>query len=414
MSSEVKTRTKDRIKREPLKSYKEGKYLIFENTVTNKVCKYDLSNGDCLGFSGKKVKDVKTQLRGYHIRDVIDSFENEAYKKFLGYVETKVNTLSRPSYYRNKGDKITNVGTFLGEIKEYDFFEPLFAMGITRFDPSLKRQFKNINEIPSGLLKLCRKYNLFLSKILVESYIDRIDLFNSLTDFADSKNSKEITTKIVVDLLTFSKNINYSSDRNKKKFIKLIYDYNYNPKSLLNYVENLIRYEALTNDVPGVICEIYDYAKMQQFMRPRFEKYPRHFLSTHQITSRNYNRFKKEYRNDLFKKVVKEWMEFEYKDFYIEYPKTTEELKEGAVQLNNCLCSYIEDIIEQETDVVFLKNKKNKEKILVAIEVKLFEVVQASREYCYSPTKEQEKIIDKYKKYLDKMKNKNKKKRGKK
>lgn len=84
-------------------------------------------------------------------------------------------------------------------------------------------------------------------------------------------------------------------DFDKKKYLsyfnRLIDEYNYNPKSLLFYVDSLFTYEAF-DDAEYLIRELFDYVRMMSRISDKFDKYPRNFLTTHQIACRNYNRLK--------------------------------------------------------------------------------------------------------------------------
>lgn len=64
-----------------MKSYKNKQFLVFEFEDSKNV-KYNLATGECIGKSGKVVKDICAQLRGYNLHEVINSFEDENYKCF--------------------------------------------------------------------------------------------------------------------------------------------------------------------------------------------------------------------------------------------------------------------------------------------------------------------------------------------
>ena len=115
---------------------KERQYLIFELDDGSTV-KYDLSTGITYGKLGKPVKDLKTQLRGLELGDIIDSFEDEKYRAFLNFVEGSQRT------------RITNPGTLLERAAKMSRFEQFFSAGITSIS-SIYR--KSIGETPKWLL----------------------------------------------------------------------------------------------------------------------------------------------------------------------------------------------------------------------------------------------------------------------
>ena len=82
-----------------MKTAKEKEFLVFV-LDDGSVVKYNLATHETIGKLGKPVRDLKTQLRGYSMRTVIDSFENENYRHFLSFV-------------LRQNPNISNVGTLL-------------------------------------------------------------------------------------------------------------------------------------------------------------------------------------------------------------------------------------------------------------------------------------------------------------
>lgn len=67
---------------------KDGKYLIFHRD-DNKICKYDLSSGEVIGFRGKPVKSLNSQLKDLTVDRLIEITTDQIYKKFLNYVYSR-------------------------------------------------------------------------------------------------------------------------------------------------------------------------------------------------------------------------------------------------------------------------------------------------------------------------------------
>lgn len=395
---------KDRILREPLKSYKDGKYLVFENTATNKVCKFDLSTHECIGFSGRKVKNVKSQLSGYHLDDVIDSFEDSNYMNFLRFIDENINRVKN-GMGSWKVERYTNVGTFLEFVDDYSRFEQFFACGLSK---GLNRDLKfNFNEIPKGLIKIIRNYDLNIDNNIIESYIDHPNLFNQILNLYENKEI-DMSKHKLLELLTFSnepiKKSRVYQSNNSINFVSLITEYKYKPKSLFKYIDNLIRYESL-NSYSYIICELRDYAKMQTLMGCKFDKYPRYFLTTMKIVIRNYNSYKVKYDEELFKKSIS--LEYEFGDekdeFNIVVPKSTDDVKNEGAKLNHCVASYINDIIDRKTVILFMRNSKILEKPLITLEIRNYKIVQNRGSFNRYPSEEEMGFIDRYKKYLNKL-----------
>ncbi|MFN1845118.1 PcfJ domain-containing protein [Clostridioides difficile] len=115
-------------------------------------------------------------------------------------------------------------------------------------------------------------------------------------------------------------------------------------------------YEAL-NGLGSTLNELYDYVIMMSAISDKYEKYPRHFLTTHKIASRNYNRLKTEFEEEIFNKRIDKTLEYTYQDYKFIYPKTTNEIKDEAVQQNNCVSSYIKNVIDGKCHILFMRKK---------------------------------------------------------
>ena len=90
------------------------------------------------------------------------------------------------------------------------------------------------------------------------------------------------------------------------------------------------------------------------------------------------------------------------------YPNCTQDIKDEAVQQNNCVASYIDRVIDGNCHVMFLRKKDNPEKSLVTIEIRHNRIVQAKRRFNDPVNKEEQEAIDYWnKKFKDYDENKN-------
>lgn len=375
-----------------MKSYKEKQFLVFE-FEDGKNVKYNLATGECIGKSGRRVKDICTQLRGYNLLEVIDSFENDNYKRFLSFVDMEVNRSFNDSSIRV--NKIRNIGSFLNKIKDYSKYEQFFSAGIKKVKCSISY---NIREIPRGLILLCKKYNLILSEKLISNYKDNPSLYNNLLDLELNSISKK-------ELLVFINSNDYwdSDYFYRQKFDELINRYKYKPQSLVVYLDNLMTYEALSG-FNSTLRELYDYVTMMSAISDKYEKYPRNFLTTHKIASRNYNRLKTQFEEEVFNKRIDKSLEYSYQDYKFIYPKSTSEIKDEAVQQNNCVSSYIQNVIDGKCHILFMRKKDNLSKSLVTIEVRDDKIVQAKGKYNRDVNEREQEAIDKYNSRIGRMK----------
>lgn len=367
-----------------LKSYKERQFLVFE-LPDGKNVKYNLATGESIGKSGRVVKDICTQLRGYNLLEVIDSFDGN-YKSFLKFVDSRVNTSqTRYSWRNHRVNKITNIGTFLKRVGEFSKYEQYFSSGLTRIEYPLSYEFK---EVPKGLFKLCRENNYELTNNLIKLYRDNPNLINNLM------GEKYVTLEHsdIWSLLTSS---NYTKRNAKSYFLDLISRYNYNAISLIKFIDNLMTYEAL-DDLCGIINELHDYVRMVSLISDKYEKYPKNFLTTHRIATRNYNRLKRTFNEELFAKRVDEKLEYKGEEYCVIYPRTTQEIKDEAINLNHCVASYIDKVIDGKCHILFLRKKDSKNTSLITMELRGCEIVQARGKFNRETTESEKEFIELY------------------
>lgn len=188
----------------------------------------------------------------------------------------------------------------------------------------------------------------------------------------------------------------------KTYFIELVEDYGYNPLVLIKYIDTLMTLEALTG-LDKILTEIRDYARMMSRISPKYDKYPRNFLTTHKIASRNYTRLQHIFREEDFRKRYREDLKFAHEDFVIIYPESTQDIKDEAVQQNHCVASYIQDVIDGKCHILFLREKENPTKSLITIEVRGSNVIQARGRFNRDTNEKENKVIKEYKKTLERI-----------
>lgn len=406
--------------------FKERQFIIFKFD-DGKTVKYNLANGETIGKNNRVVKSLNTQLRGYTIQNIIDAIEDENYKNFMSFVNKEVNRSTRINngwyggYASNAiVNKITNVGSLLARVNDYSKYEQYFACGLTNVDlDSRSREHLRcpLKDIPKGLIKICKQYNLMLNNELLTAYNNIPNLYPVLLDMQFNSITQENIKHL---LMVYGQNLNkkendwyYGSKAIKVKF--LVENYNYNIKSLLTYLDNLMTYEAIENFVD--LCgEFYDYVRMASRISAKYEKYPRYFLSTHRITCRNYDRLQHIFVEQDFAKRIDTDMEYKIGDYKFIYPKATQDIKDEAVQQANCVASYIQRVIDGKCHIMFLR-KQNKDKpkeeqynqSLITLEVVDYKVVQSKGKFNREPYENEKELIDKFNTYLEKLKTKREK-----
>lgn len=379
-----------------MKIYKEKQFLIFD-FEDGKTVKYDFATKTCIGKKGKPVNNLCSQLRGLTINELCNCCVDKQYGKFLNFIKENGGEY---------GCEINNIGTILNRVPRFANLEQIFSAGIDDIvDTNLTY---NINDIPKSLIKLCKTHNIKLSNHFLEFYKQNPDAYF----LAHNLDYISLNDNDIYNILTCygsrREDVGWTwTWRKYSRFTNLINEYGYTAKPLMNYIDFLKTFEAMDN-MESLLRELEDYAKMMKEISPKFDKYPRHFLTTHKIASRNYNRLKHQFDEKKFHSRINLDMERTFGDFRFIYPKCIQDIKDESVQMSNCVSSYVQKVIDGQCDILFLRHKDSPDKSLVTIEVRDNKIVQALQRYNHPLTKEQKEIVDKWNKwYSNKINNKN-------
>lgn len=378
-----------------MKATKNKEILTFYLDDDSKV-KYNLNTGECVGRNGRPCKYLNSQLRGYSVGEIAKSFEDKNFGKFINHV----------AWCCRKGStEIQNIGTVFQRMDDFKREEQIYSAGLT-LSGSGSEYFKGtINEVPKGLVKILRELHVGVSNVNVEEYKAHPDAFNYAFNHEFISLSKENTYNILMCKDSSWNRTTHSYEYNNK-FFDICNKYGYTTKSLLNYIDYLATYEAISVEYPReVLNDISDNCNMLSQMSNKYDKYPRHFLTSHQITSRTYQRWKQEFNEELFAKRVNKKMETTIGDYKFIYPKTTSAIKDEAVQQSNCVASYIDRVISGQCDIILMRKKNDIENSLVTVEIRGGKVVQARQRFNESVNESEQKALDKYNEFLAKLNN---------
>lgn len=370
--------------------YKEKQFLIFD-FEDGQIVKYDFATKTCIGKRGNPVKNLCSQLRELTIDELCNNCVDEQYGKFLRYVK---------DHGGEYGREINNIGTILNRIPRFANFEQIFSAGI---DDVVGSDFHyGINDIPKALIKLCKTHNITLSNQFLEFYKESPDAYY----LAYNLEYMSLNDNDIYNILSsYTSTYEAWTWHRRPRFATLVNEYGYNAKALMMYLDHLKTFEAIES-MDWMMRELEDYAKMMKEISPKFDKYPKHFLTTHKIASRNYSRLKHKFDEEKFKKRINLEMEHTFNKFCFIYPKCIQDIKDESVQMSNCVSSYVQRVIDGQCDILFLRYKDSPDKSLVTIEVKDNKIVQALQRYNHPLTKEQQEIVDKWNRwYANKIKN---------
>ena len=101
-----------------------------------------------------------------------------------------------------------------------------------------------------------------------------------------------------------------------------------------------------------------------------------------------------------FAKTVKPEYDTVIDEYIFMCAKTPQEIKDEAVQQNNCVASYISSVIAGNCHILFMRKKDFKEKSLITLEERHGEIVQSRGKYNRDLTDKEKTVLAKYKRYL--------------
>lgn len=368
-----------------MRVYKDKQYLIFDYE-DGRTVKYDFATNTAIGIKGKPVKNLCSQLRGFYLEQLFDCCDDKQYAKFLRFIRNA----ESHSYL------IDNIGTILDRVSKYAHFEQIFSAGLEDIITDRCHFQYSINEIPKSLIKLCKKYSIKISNEMVKYYKENQDahyIAYTLDYFSLTLND--------IYVIWSKEDSRWNNNNGEIEwylfFNKLVNEYGYNAKDLWLYLDRIKTFEAI-EDMDFLIRELYDYASLMRELSPKYDKYPKNFLTTHKIACRNYSRMKKEFSEELFRKRINKQYECSFGDYVFIYPKSTQDIKDESVQMSNCVSSYIDDVINGDCHILFLRKKNKPEESLVTIEVRNNRIVQARRRFNDDVTAEDQKAIDAFNK----------------
>lgn len=359
-----------------MKVFKDRSFLVFE-LDNGKQCRYDFKTRKAYGFSGKEVKNIKSQLSGVEWPQVYENCVDEGYGNFLCDV--------------GRWTKCSNIGTILEKIPQYSVLEPLYSAGVkVRIRENILdwRQRGIFEHVPIGLIRIFRDHGIPIEDVLVDRYIENPDGFN----VAFSMSFISLTDKDVVKC--FKHGWTVSTVNN------LVKNYGYTTKNLFNYIDRIVTYEAISAN--EVLNFLSDTIRMCAAISTKYDRFPRYLKTTHDIVTRNYNRLHETFSEEMFAKRVKKNMDHRIGDYLFIYPNNPQDIKDEAVQQHNCVASYIQRVIDGNCDILFMRKANEPEKALVTLEVVNGKAVQARQRYNDDVTEEQKEAIAKYEAWLRK------------
>lgn len=337
------------------------------------------------------MKALNNILSG-HSADELDKLfvSDPHYAEFLKYVNWRRNCeMGRTTW----GFIDYNLGTLFKYANKYSKCEQFFAIGFTH--TQITEDFRySINEVPKWLRNYC--LGVENKRMLNNNFVG---FYKRYPDYVQTMLQTQYMTLTESDLTYFfdGRNTSYYMD----VLTSLDQDYGYNLADVFVYIDKIMTFEAIDN-MNWLLKELHDYARMMGAISHKFDRYPRHFKTTMDIVIRNYKRLQKEFSEEIFKTRINKEYEFTYKGLRFFYPDSTQDIKDEAVQQNNCVASYIDRVIDGECHIMFLRRAKEPDKSLVTIEIQNGRIVQALQRFNDPLTADQQEAVDAWNKHFSK------------
>ena len=324
---------------------KAGKYLQFN--VDGVTVKYDLSTGDSISPHGNVVKSLAKYFRGRELYHIIDSFDDENYKRWFHYV-------------RRQYPRYTNMGSLLAAVRsEGAHLEQFYTSGV---------KLTHLNSPPtepvdSKLIRALKKFDIGWSSGIQALYdAVGIDHFNYIVE----RGHKSM----------------FNGYYGRESIRSLLAD-GYDVTSLIKYVEYLQFVEGITAN-EYLLRDLNDYWDEVKLVSRNPSRYPRNFKTVKAKTSYHYRLNKDTYDEVKFELTTEskiDRVEWANRDYTIVYPTKAEEIREEGTALNHCVASYVDKVCSGDTHIVFMRATENVDEALVTVQLSpTYQVLQSRGE----------------------------------
>ena len=390
----------DDIKTKINRCYKSGKYIVFVRE-DGKECRYDLQTGETIGFRGKPVKSLASQLKDLTCERLFKIIDNPVYREYLQYV-----------WHMHRNGKAWVF--FKYTMPEYIGYEQFFTSGFRNLQYHFDYTF---NQVPKGLLKLCTEFNIPLTNKLYEEYIRNPNAFNLLFDY----EFEQCSTEDIIDAMLYGhvsekyyrrryhqntqispqNLLVYKTEKTRKNeyngrdsyFWLLINNFSYNAKLLLDYVDSI---KIRKKFKKTIFRDIYDYAAMMDEICDKFNRYPENLPLESKKAIAEYNKLQIIYNETAYKSRNVLNYECEIDGFRFIYPRSTEEIKKEGVEQHNCVACYISRVLDDKCHIMFMRPLDNLSKSYITLEIVNNKIVQAKRKYNRNPDAKEREVIRKW------------------
>jgi len=158
------------------------------------------------------------------------------------------------------------------------------------------------------------------------------------------------------------------------------YDYN-NIKKLTLYLFREIRMNQGIDSPSSGATLLRDYIRMATKLGQEYEKYPKSLKKEHDITQMNYRVQESEIKKKEFAQAIEseyyKSLEYKKRDFSIITPSEMQDLIREGSELSHCVASYVDSIVSNRCQILFLRDTEDIDTPLATVEVRGHNVRQA-------------------------------------
>lgn len=375
-----------RVGKERLFLKRDGSMLSFMNGLTKESVRYDMKERQLyVKRKGKWVerKNAYSFFRGFGIGHVVVKGEED--KKFLKILETS----------RKNNGLCRNFSSFLTRIGQIIAVEEYASQGIRYEEVTVYGHGSYRNRTKQSIETITLPLHHY-SKNVARYFKEHDVMFTrDFESFEKDHGKSEWLVAQIEKADINQEHKNHMLENVPSTFIELIMDFGYDPKSTLEFVYNYLK--PFENMQPNrSFGYLRDYCRMAQAIGRSIKKYPKYLRSMHDIISANYNSYKCEYDEQLFKNLMKKELEHTGNKYCVVVPRSSKDIIAEGTDLNHCVSSYVERVLKQDVYIVFLREKKNPDSSLVTVEIKGKKVVQAAGSYNRRLEKDEKKYLLNY------------------
>lgn len=324
---------------------KEKNILVIIGHKTNRRYTFDINTGVLYGCSGKALKSKPSEVTSFPINN---SPIFDAYHFLLErFTTTQISSNARYKKYLAFADTLTSLGYTTNDISDWDMWH---------FNDVIHNGQETLKEV----LNFCKKekeannhitYNRYIQEKKQKEFEKKISKYNlteqekELIKFLLRKENIEMKISVIVSYL---------------KFLMPFYDNN-------QYIieEKLMIYESMCRDL-------------------NWEPKKGDFGSLYVQVKLTYELNKKKIEKEKLEKNQPKKLFFEDENFTVVIPVTCEEFKIEAEAQSNCVYrTYLPQVLNGRTNIVFIRKKTDVENSYITCEIHNGNIVQYLTKYNY-------------------------------